>query len=97
MKKEGHPKYYKDAKVICACGNTFATGSTMQEINTEICSACHPFFTGKQKFVDTARRVEKFEETRKKVAAAKVGRSTVSKKTKRANKSAAKKAKKAEK
>jgi large subunit ribosomal protein L31 len=61
MKKDIHPKYYKDAKVICACGNTFTTGSTLPEIKTELCSACHPFYTGKQKLVDTARRVEKFK------------------------------------
>jgi len=61
MKKDIHPKYNKKAKVICACGNIFETGSTQDELKTELCSACHPFFTGKQKIVDTARRVEKFE------------------------------------
>lgn len=60
MKKDLHPTYYPEAKVICACGNTFTTGSTLEEIKTEICSACHPFYTGKQKLLDTARRVEKF-------------------------------------
>ena len=60
MKKDIHPKYNESAKVICACGNTFEIGSTMNEIKTDLCSACHPFFTGKQKLVDTARRVEKF-------------------------------------
>ncbi|MCX6796344.1 MAG: 50S ribosomal protein L31 [Candidatus Falkowbacteria bacterium] len=60
MKKDIHPKYYPEAKVICACGNTFSTGSTLPDIKTELCSACHPFYTGKQKLVDTARRVEKF-------------------------------------
>lgn len=60
MKKDIHPKYYPDAKVTCVCGNTFTTGSTMPEIKIEICSACHPFYTGKQKLVDTARRVDKF-------------------------------------
>lgn len=60
MKKDIHPKYYKEAKVICVCGNNFITGSTLPEIKTELCSACHPFYTGKQKLVDTARRVEKF-------------------------------------
>ena len=59
MKKEIHPKYYL-ATVTCACGNTFQTGSTMDNIRVEICSACHPFFTGKQKFIDTAGRVEKY-------------------------------------
>ena len=61
MKKDIHPTYYPDAKVKCACGNTFTTGATVKEINVELCSACHPFYTGKQKLVDTARRVEKFE------------------------------------
>lgn len=60
MKKEIHPKYYL-ATVTCACGNTFQTGSTMDNIRVEICSACHPFFTGKQKFIDTAGRVERFK------------------------------------
>jgi large subunit ribosomal protein L31 len=61
MKKDIHPKYYPDAKVTCVCGNSFTTGSTMPEIKIEICSACHPFYTGKQKLVDTARRVDKFQ------------------------------------
>jgi len=59
MKKDIHPKYYQ-AKVTCACGNSWIVGSTKKEINLDICSACHPFFTGKQKIVDTAGRVEKF-------------------------------------
>ncbi|HKK82994.1 MAG TPA: 50S ribosomal protein L31 [Atribacterota bacterium] len=59
MKKEIHPKYDK-ATVICACGNTFETRSTKKEIHVEVCSACHPFFTGKQKIFDSAGRVEKF-------------------------------------
>jgi len=61
MKNDIHPKYYPNCKVICVCGNTFLTGSTEPEIKVELCSACHPFYTGKQKLVDTARRVEKFE------------------------------------
>ncbi|PKM87463.1 50S ribosomal protein L31 [Candidatus Falkowbacteria bacterium HGW-Falkowbacteria-2] len=60
MKQDIHPKYHTDCQVICVCGNTFATGSTVPEIKVELCSACHPFYTGKQKLVDTARRVEKF-------------------------------------
>lgn len=59
MKADIHPNY-TECKVTCACGNTFVTRSTRNEIHLEICSACHPFFTGKQKFVDTAGRVEKF-------------------------------------
>jgi len=60
MKKDIHPKYYPKCQVSCVCGNTFTTGSTEPEIHIELCSACHPFYTGKQKLVDTARRVEKF-------------------------------------
>jgi large subunit ribosomal protein L31 len=67
MKKGIHPEY-QECTVICACGNTFKTRSTKKEIRVEICSQCHPFFTGKQKIVDTAGRVEKFK---KKYAAAK--------------------------
>jgi large subunit ribosomal protein L31 len=59
MKDNIHPNYQK-AKVTCSCGNTFEVGSTVSEINVEICSACHPFFTGKEKLVDTAGRVDKF-------------------------------------
>jgi len=59
MKPEIHPKYYQ-AAVKCACGNEFVVGSTRKEIKLDICSACHPFYTGKQKFVDTAGRVDKF-------------------------------------
>lgn len=61
MKKGIHPAYYPDAKVVCACGNSFTVGSTKEKIEVEVCSACHPFFTGKEKFVDTAGRVEKFK------------------------------------
>lgn len=60
MKKDIHPKYYPEAKVVCACGHVFKTGSTLPEINVEICSACHPFYTGKEKLIDTAGRVERF-------------------------------------
>ena len=59
MKKDIHPDY-NECKVICACGNTFKTRSTKKEIRVEICSQCHPFYTGKQKFIDSAGRVEKF-------------------------------------
>ena len=62
MKKDIHPKYNPKVKVTCACGNVFETGSTKSELNVELCSKCHPFYTGKQKLVDTARRVEKFQE-----------------------------------
>jgi len=66
MKKDIHPKYYPNAKVTCACGNTFTTGSTLKEIKVDICSECHPFFTGKMKFIDTMGRVEKFQKKLKK-------------------------------
>ena len=59
MKKGIHPEY-KNAVVTCACGNTFTTRSTLDSIHVEICSRCHPFFTGRQKLVDTAGRVERF-------------------------------------
>jgi len=60
MKEGIHPEYNEEIVVKCACGNTFKTGSTKKEIKVEICSQCHPFFTGKQKFVDSAGRIEKF-------------------------------------
>ncbi|MBW1723503.1 MAG: 50S ribosomal protein L31 [Deltaproteobacteria bacterium] len=60
MKKDIHPEYH-DTIVHCACGNEFETGSTLKEIKVEICSKCHPFFTGKQKLVDSAGRVERFK------------------------------------
>jgi len=60
MKPNIHPKYM-ETKVVCACGDTFTTRSTKNEIHVEICSVCHPFFTGKQKLVDTAGRVERFQ------------------------------------
>jgi len=59
MKEKIHPEY-KDTTIICACGEVMHTRSTKQSIRVEICSKCHPFFTGKQKFVDSAGRVEKF-------------------------------------
>lgn len=65
MKSSIHPKYYPNAKVTCNCGETFETGSTLPEIKVEICSACHPFFTGEMRFVDSLGRVEQFELARK--------------------------------
>ncbi|MEK7644599.1 MAG: 50S ribosomal protein L31 [Patescibacteria group bacterium] len=70
MKQDTHPKYFSNITVTCACGNSFVTGSTKENIRVEICGNCHPFYTGKEKFVDTARRVEKFQEKMTKVAAA---------------------------
>ena len=60
MKKTGHPNYYSDAQVICACGNTWTTGSTRKVIRTDVCSNCHPFFTGEQRIVDTEGQVDRF-------------------------------------
>jgi large subunit ribosomal protein L31 len=62
VKDKIHPKWYPEAKVSCACGSTFTTGSTLPSISVEICSACHPLFTGQQKFIDTAGRVDKFNQ-----------------------------------
>jgi len=67
MKKDIHPKYYPDAIIHCSCGKTFKIGSTKPEIQVEVCSSCHPFYTGQDKIIDTAGRVEKF---RKRVAQA---------------------------
>jgi large subunit ribosomal protein L31 len=61
MKEKIHPKYYDNAKVTCSCGNSFTTGSTRENMRVELCSKCHPFFTGEQRIVDTAGRVERFK------------------------------------
>lgn len=61
MQKNIHPKWHNDCKVTCSCGNTFTTGSTLTEIEVEICDQCHPFFTGEMKFVDRQGRVDKFK------------------------------------
>jgi len=61
MKADIHPTFHKDAKVTCACGEVFSISSTVKDISVEICSACHPFYTGVEKVVDTAGRVEKFK------------------------------------
>jgi large subunit ribosomal protein L31 len=60
MKEAIHPTWYPEAKVVCACGNTWTTGATVAEIRTDICSACHPFFTGEQRIVDTEGQVDRF-------------------------------------
>ena len=61
MKNDIHPQYNSNAKFSCACGNNFTSGSTKNEIHVEICSNCHPFYTGKQKLIDTAGVVDKFK------------------------------------
>lgn len=62
MKTTIHPTYFPEAKITCACGAVYTTGSTQEKINVDICANCHPFYTGKQKIIDSARRVEKFHE-----------------------------------
>lgn len=92
MKKDIHPDYTANAKIACACGTVYKIGSTSPDIQVELCAACHPFYTGKQKIIDTARRVEKFQER----AALKTGAKT-GKKAKAAKRSAQKVAKREEK
>jgi len=89
MKKKIHPEYHPQAKISCACGNVFYVGSTKKEMAVEICYACHPFFTGNEKLIDTAGRVEKFKAKREKAAKA----SSKSKATKKAEKKGKKVAK----
>ena len=62
MKEKIHPKYYPDAQVACSCGNVFTSGSTRKTLKVELCSACHPFYTGSKRMVDTAGRVERFKQ-----------------------------------
>ncbi len=71
MKEKIHPEYYPNAQVICGCGNTFTTGSTKKVLKVELCSKCHPFFTGERRMIDTAGRVERFEQRYKKTEAKK--------------------------
>jgi large subunit ribosomal protein L31 len=73
MKKDIHPKYFNKASVHCACGNTFAVGSTKEFIDTEVCAKCHPFYTKQEKVMDTLGRVQKFKDrmSKKKVTAKK--------------------------
>ncbi len=82
MQKEIHPTYFENASVTCACGAHFAVGSTMEKIEVEICSQCHPFYTGTDKIIDTAGRVEKFKarEAAKKQTVKKEKKATVKKK-----------------
>lgn len=77
MKANIHPNYNHEAQVICVCGNRFTVGSTMDTIHIELCNKCHPFYTGEQKFVDSASRIQKFE-NKKKIAEA--HKATVTKK-----------------
>lgn len=69
MKAKIHPTWYENAEVVCACGNKFTAGATVEKIEVEICSACHPFYTGQMKYVDTAGRVDAFKEKQSKAEA----------------------------
>ncbi|MBI1957451.1 MAG: 50S ribosomal protein L31 [Candidatus Niyogibacteria bacterium] len=69
MQKDIHPAYYPNASIKCACGKTYTIGSTKEKIEVEICAACHPFFTGQEKLIDAAGRVEKFKAKRARAAA----------------------------
>jgi len=80
MKKDIHPRYYPNAKAKCACGATFCVGSTKPEIQIEICSQCHPFYTGKEKLIDVAGRVEKFKARREKATKTTAGKKQRTKK-----------------
>lgn len=79
----GHPKYYDNCQVTCACGNVFTTGSTLPEIKVEICSQCHPFFTGEMKYVDTLGRVERFKQKQASAAKTKYVKKSLRKKRKK--------------
>ncbi len=72
MRKNIHPTYYSQTKVHCVCGNVFTVGSTREEIYVDICSRCHPFYTGKEKIIDTAGRVEKFKTRRLRAEATRI-------------------------
>lgn len=95
MKKDIHPKYYPDAQIVCACGNIIKVGSTVKVMKVEICSACHPFYTGKKKSLDTTGRVDRFkklaEKATEKKAAAKAKKAKAEKTEKPAAKKTAKK------
>ncbi len=94
MKTDIHPTYHPQATITCACGSAYKLGSTVEAISVELCSNCHPFYTGKQKIVDTARRVEKFQaRASKKADSALDHKAKLAKKQARAQKKADKKAK----
>ena len=79
MKPEIHPQYYPEATVTCLCGNTFTTGATLPELKTEVCSTCHPFFTGTQRIMDTGGQVERFRRRQEKAAERKAAEATAGK------------------
>ena len=94
MKKDIHPNYTQDAVIKCACGNSIKVGSTKQKMEIEICSACHPFYTGKKKLVDSAGQVDRFKKRMEKATALK--KSATDKKAKQAARAEAKTTKKTE-
>ena len=77
MKTNIHPQYFAETQVVCACGNRFTIGSTLETLHVELCNKCHPFYTGEQRFVDTASRIQKFQQK------SQSGKSYVSKKQKK--------------
>lgn len=81
-KKDIHPEYFPKAKVLCACGTSFTVGATKSEIKVEICSKCHPFFTGEEKMLDVAGRLERFKTRQSKAAAEPKKKKAAKKKTK---------------
>ncbi|MDA0207926.1 MAG: 50S ribosomal protein L31 [bacterium] len=96
MKDGIHPTYTKEAAITCACGKNYTVGSTSEKIAIELCSNCHPFYTGKQKIVDSARRVEKFQARTEQTGTSLTHADKLAKKAERAQKKADKKAKEAE-
>ncbi|MEK7598424.1 MAG: 50S ribosomal protein L31 [Patescibacteria group bacterium] len=91
MKKDIHPKYYSDAEIICSCGNVIKTGSTVKVMKVEICLACHPFYTGKKKMMDTTGRVDRFKKLTEKTAQKKEAAKKAKTELKAAKETAAKK------
>lgn len=85
MKQGIHPQFFDQCKVTCACGNNFTTGSTVEKIDVEVCSKCHPFFTGQLKFVDIKGRIDKFKEKQAKGKAYAAAKIAKAKKTKTSN------------
>lgn len=91
MKKNIHPKYFADAKIVCSCGNIIEAGSTVKDMKVEICSACHPFYTGKKKMLDATGRVDRFKKLAEKSAAKKVAKKVKKDKIEKSEKPAKKK------
>ena len=83
MKQDTHPQYYPEAKVTCVCGNTFTVGASRQELRVEACSACHPFYTGKERSMERVGQVQKFKQRVAKAAEKKVSGKEAKKKTKK--------------